>query len=136
MKRITAITMFLAGLVTISSASAQDHAVKATIPFDFTVGNTLLHSGTYTVISDFPNVIEILNNKQHVEVLSLVNAADNKSKSRKLVFNRYGNQYFLSEILCSSEQMNLQLPTSKLEKRVQHQEASLPSNYQTYVALR
>jgi len=136
MKRITAITMFLAGLVAISTASAQDHAVKATIPFDFTVGNTLLPSGTYSVISDFPHVIEIRNNKQHVEVLSLVNTADKESKSGKLVFNRYGTQYFLSEILCSSAQMNLQLATSKLEKKVQHQEASLPSNDQTYVALK
>jgi hypothetical protein len=52
MKRITAIAIAaLASLVTAGSAVAQGHAVKATIPFDFAVGNSHLPAGTYTITS-------------------------------------------------------------------------------------
>jgi hypothetical protein len=57
-------------------------------------------------------------------------------KHSVLVFIKYGDQYFLHEILCSSGAMNLQLPTSKVEKRVQTQEASLSSGNQILVALK
>ena len=98
MKRITVITILLAGLA-VGRAPAQDHAVEATIPFGFTVGNTLLPPGTYQVITEFPNVIEIFNSKQHVEILSLVFATDENSGNNELIFDRYGNQYFLSKVL-------------------------------------
>jgi hypothetical protein len=50
MKRITAIALFiLAGLVSAGNVLAQDHGVRTTVPFDFTVGNKVLPSGTYTI---------------------------------------------------------------------------------------
>ena len=43
MKRITAIALFtIAGFVTAGSALAQNRAVRADVPFDFTVGDKLL----------------------------------------------------------------------------------------------
>jgi len=136
MKQLTALVIFLAGLVTVGSASAQDRGVKASIPFDFTVGNTLLPSGTYRFIVESPNIVEILDNKQQVQVMSLTFAGDEKSKRNLLVFDRYGNQYFLSKVLCTSENINLQLPVSKLEKKAQIQEASLKGSNQTFVAVK
>ena len=41
---IVATTFFAAG-----SAPAQDHLVKATVPFTFTAGDRTLPSGTYTI---------------------------------------------------------------------------------------
>ena len=136
MKRIKALTIFLAALVTVGSASAQNRAVQANIPFDFTVGNKLLPSGTYRVIVESPHTIEILNSKHRPEVLSVAFAADEKSKNNVLIFDRYGNQYFLSKILCSSADIGLQLPISKLEKKAQLQEASLRGNNQSLVAIK
>ena len=54
MKRITSTALFtLAVLVTAAlvpgtGAMAQGRAVRATVPFDFTVGDKLLPAGTYT----------------------------------------------------------------------------------------
>ena len=46
MKRITAIALFAAAsALGAGHALAQDHAVQATMPFDFTVGNKLLPQG-------------------------------------------------------------------------------------------
>jgi hypothetical protein len=142
MKRIIAMAFCLASLVAASHASAQNHIVKADIPFDFTAGGKLLPSGTYLITSDTdsPNVIQIQSPQQKVAVFSMAYAAyaapGDVSKPGKLVFNKYGDQYFLSKILSSSAPMNVQLPTSKLEKRTRSQEAQLRSNDQTFVALK
>ncbi|MBV8114110.1 MAG: hypothetical protein JO300_05170, partial [Silvibacterium sp.] len=50
MKRITTTALFiLAALVTAGGAVAQDRAVRATVPFDFTVGDKLLPAGNYEI---------------------------------------------------------------------------------------
>jgi hypothetical protein len=128
MKRITTMLLFtLAVFAAVGNVSAQDHAVKASVPFHFTVGTKMLPPGSYTITSDIasPKVVVIRNGEQNIAILSSVYADGNDSKKNVLVFNKYGDQYFLHEILCSSSGMNLELPASKLEKKVQHQEARL-----------
>lgn len=138
MKRTIATAFFLASLFAAGHASAQDHVIKADIPFDFTVGGKLLPSGTYLVTSstDMSHVIQIRDPQGSVAVFSSAYDSGNESKTNKLIFNRYGDQYFLSEVLCSSAHMNVQIPRSKLEKRVRSQEAQLQSDNQTFVALK
>lgn len=137
MKRITAFALFcLATLVTAGSVSAQDHTVQSTIPFDFTVGNTLLPAGTYTISSDTAHVVVIRNAAKHIQIANLSYPSGEVSKKRELVFHKYGDQYFLSEIECSAAEMNMKLPTSKLEKRVHLQEASVRNDSQVYLALK
>jgi hypothetical protein len=137
MKRITAIALAaLASFITVGSISAQERSVRAAVPFDFTVGNKLIPAGTYTVSSESANVVLIQSGDRHITVMSTAFADSRQPKHSMLVFNRYGDQYFLHEILCSSGAMNLQLPTSKVEKRVQTQEASLSSGNQILVALK
>ena len=60
-------------------------------------------------------------------------AADNK-----LVFHRYGNQYFLSEVRTTNGVMACHLSTSKQEKwaKAQTQEASLRVNNDVLIALK
>jgi hypothetical protein len=137
MKRITSIALFaLVSFVTIGSISAQERAVKANVPFDFTVGNKLVPAGTYTISSENSNTILIQNGERHVAIFSSAYADGKQSKTSKLVFNKYGDQYFLSEVLCASVDMNLELPTSKAEKRARVQEASIHNASQVYVALK
>jgi hypothetical protein len=136
MKRITPIALFiLAGLVSAGNLSAQDHGVRATVPFDFTVGNKVLPSGNYTIEPTAQNVIVIRNREKNIAVMSTSYADGKHSKTGKLVFNKYGDQYFLSEILCSSIDMSVELPTSKMEKRARLQEARLESTSQVFLAL-
>lgn len=138
MKRIKPIALFLASLFLAGYASAQDHVVQATIPFDFTVGTKLLPAGTYQISSDdkLSNVIEIQNPQQHITVLSTVYAGDAKPRDSKLVFNKYGDEYFLREILCSRAQMSMDIATSKLEKRARTQESQLHGVEQAMVELK
>ena len=136
MKRITSIALFvLAGLVSAGNVLAQDHGVRATVPFDFTVGNKVLPSGTYTIAPATEHVIVIRNREKNITVMSTSYGDGKQSKTGKLVFNKYGDQYFLREILCSSADMSVELPASKTEKRARLQEARLESTPQVFLAL-
>ena len=136
MKRITAIVLStLAGFVTAGTALAQDRAVQATVPFDFTVADKLLPSGTYTITPEASGVIMIENSDKHVADLGQTSYDSHESrKGGQLVFDRYGNQYFLSEILCQTAAMNVNVAPSKQEKRARSQQATLHNASQVYVA--
>ncbi|MGB8535138.1 MAG: hypothetical protein WCD57_01880 [Acidobacteriaceae bacterium] len=138
MKRITAIALLaIANFAMAGTSFAQSNAVRANIPFDFTVGNKLLPAGTYIIKEDSEHVIVITNRDKPIGAVSLVNGDSNSSPNGgKLKFHRYGSQYFLSEILCDQASMNLQVPTSNTEKRTALQEAKLRVSGETFVAAR
>jgi len=113
-------TMALALLISVP-LSAQTIAT-ATVPFDFTVGQTQLSAGTYE-ISTLAHAagIEIRNIKAAKSVLSVVRSehSRNDDSRTKLMFNRYGDKYFLSQVSRGLGGGVMQLPTSKLEKEIQ-----------------
>jgi len=137
MKRITATALLAIANFALAGASyAQSNGVLANVPFAFTVGNKVLPAGNYTIRSESTQVIMIKNHDHPAEAaLSLVNQASNGSPSGgKLLFKKYGSQYFLSEILCNPADMNLRIPPSKREKRAQHEQATLEGSSTTLVA--
>jgi hypothetical protein len=142
MNRISAIALIVAAsFVTAGSAMAQDHRAQATVPFNFSVNGNSVPAGTYTIGSEVstPNVIMITDREKNVHLITLAMPDSNTSSAtNKLVFHRYGNQYFLSEVRCESASMNVQLSTSKAEKRAQAaqtQEAGLRVNDDVMIAL-
>jgi hypothetical protein len=140
MKYLTAIALFIAAtFITAGKAIAQDYAVQATIPFHFTVNGSQLPAGNYTLGSDItnPRILNISDRTQHVHVMVLaMPSADEKRKANQLVFHKYGDQYFLSEIRSQESAINLQLATSKQEKRArtETQVAGLPVNNDVVIA--
>ena len=86
----------------------------AAVPFDFTVADKLLPTGTYTITPEASGVIMIENRDKHIAVLSQTSYDSHESrKGGQLVFDKYGNQYFLSEILCQTAAMNVNVAPSK-----------------------
>jgi hypothetical protein len=140
MKRITAIALLaIANFAMAGTSFAQSNGVRAKVPFDFTVGDKSLPAGTYTIRSESNHVIMIRNHDHPGEsALSLVNQASSKRSLNggKLLFQKYGGQYFLREILCDSADMNLTIPSSKREKRAQLQQARLDTSSTILVAAR
>lgn len=138
MKRTQTIALSLAAVLSCgTTALAQDHAVQATVPFDFTVGTSLLPAGTYTITPVSDGVISIRDRDKHVAILSEANADGNRAKRGELVFDKYADQYFLREVLCESSAMNIALPVTKAEKRARKQEtenASMPNVTEVLVA--
>ncbi len=127
MKRITVAAFFaLAGILGAGNAFAQSHEVRATVPFNFTVGSKALPAGNYSITPVSDSVIEIQNSKTHAAILTQTAEDSNQSQNGgELVFNRHAGQYSLSEVLCPSAAMNVSLPSSKMKKRTEWEDAKL-----------
>ena len=141
MKHITALALFIAAIfITAGKAIAQDYAVRATIPFSFTVNGSQLPAGNYTLGSDVtsPRILKISDRSQHVTAMVIaLPSADERSKANQLVFHKYGDKYFLCEIRSQESLINVQLPTTKQEKkaRAETQVAGLPVHEEVMIAL-
>lgn len=107
MKR-TILALSIAILASLSSAgvspvSAQfDTPMKAKIPFSFTICRETLPAGTYiikhTTKTGQTLLIQNVENQKLVDVACVNDLQASKALSEaKLIFNRYGDQYFLSE---------------------------------------
>jgi hypothetical protein len=141
MKRIAAIALFVAAsFITAGGALAQDQKVKATVPFNFTVNSSSLPAGNYTIGSDSTsrNILTIADWDKHVHILAMGQTDSGTSvKSGHLVFHKYGDQYFLSEICYAGSATTVQFPPSKAERRAkaETQEAGLRIENDVMVAL-
>jgi hypothetical protein len=141
MKNIAAIALFVvATFIAAGPAHAQDHLVKATVPFNFTVGDQALPSGTYTIGSRMTtaDVLAIRNWDKKVNILSMgLPNQGNPGHDNTLVFHKYGNQYYLSEIRSEGASIDVRFPVSKAEKRAraQAEEARLFVDHPVLIAL-
>jgi len=106
--------------------SAQTIA-KATVPFDFTVGQTQMPAGTYEISPLSHSAFVIRGNKTAKSDLSLFNSEEPKrgDSTAKLVFHKYGNRYYFSQVFRGYGGV-MQLPTSKLEEEVRIAGGSVP----------
>ena len=137
MNRKVAITLFAAIVnVAIAAASAQTIA-KADIPFGFHVGSTPMPAGEYTIKPAEPGVVWIskVDGKSNAVALALTSSGSTAAPS-SLVFDRYGDQYFLHELRTANGQSQMTFSHSKLEKRAQREEAYRAQESQTLVALK
>ena len=128
MKRITAVAFFtLAGIIGVGSAFAQmqSREVRATVPFDFTVGNNLLPAGTYSIARATDGTIQIQNRQGHLVAITLASQNGSPSAGCALNFDRRDGQYFMRGVLCQSAAISINLPASKLEKRIPAEVAKL-----------
>jgi hypothetical protein len=126
MKRITAIVLFTLSTLGASTAIlAQEQVLKVTVPFAFAAGDKVLPADTYTV-RPMSGFVLIQSVDKHFSAITLGSHANNDpTGGSKLIFNRYGDEYFLRRILCpTTAAMNVDIPTSKREKRVRSNEAS------------
>ena len=111
--------LVLSLLLTVAGAHAQSSA-QANVPFDFKVGTKQLAAGTYAVRNDpGTNVVMIRNIQTGTSVLAMGRRQSPSKKTDKLIFHRYGSQYFLTAILGSTGSQGMVLPASKQEKELQ-----------------
>jgi hypothetical protein len=132
MKCTTVLTYLAATLIAMGSACAHAQSTVFKVPFDFTVGNQVFPAGTYQVSYSATKTAILIRSRDDGRFHAFATTypadypADPSTRDGKVIFTKYGNQYFLHEVLCSAVSMNVALPTSRLEKRARIQEAQLP----------
>src|SRR5262245_21512914 len=104
------------------TASAQKTEFKANVPFDFIVNGSTFPAGEYSFQS-----VDLLGKVLSIrgassETQGMIVSSDKRSREpsqqTKLVFHRYGNQYFLAEVWLRGNPMGRTVPECPLEKEV------------------
>jgi hypothetical protein len=110
-------------LLMAGSAIAQTIHVHGNIPFNFAVGNKTFPAGAYDVDTIASADAKLLllraqDGRSSMIVGSNSAAALKRAEKTKLVFNHYGNQYFLAEVWVEGAISGRQLQTSSREKEL------------------
>ena len=113
--------------LTIVPAHAQSGSrALANIPFDFSVGNTTLKAGSYT-IEELQSGILVLrssDDKEHQFAMTFPGDSDKQSQESHLVFIRYGSDVFLRKVFLSGNEDCQELPESRREREIIKNQAS------------
>jgi hypothetical protein len=125
MKNIaTASFVMAAALLSANLAIAQttQRGVRVTIPFSFTINDNMLPAGNYLFIStqSDPPQITVQDDKQYKVTDLGVKDPNGLDKASTLVFHRYDNEYFLSEISFDSPSTAVSFPPAEKEKRAKN----------------
>jgi hypothetical protein len=137
MKHLIAATLLAVTALTAHMGASAQSKLQATIPFDFTVGENKLPAGTYMITSVQPQTILLSCPQKHKNLFIVLTSTDEVSKSpNRVIFNKYGDQYFLSEVHNGYGQTGWNVGVSKLEKRVRVEEASRATQERTQVAMK
>jgi hypothetical protein len=81
---------------------AQVTTLRADIPFEFVAGTTMIAPGQYAISSQTGSAHVRLEGSKSYSVLSSPADPYAGSQEAKLVFHRYGDQYFLARISTAS----------------------------------
>ena len=117
--------ILLATVVTSAQAQSPSNRITARIPFDFSIGDRKLPAGKYSVgrvrqnyddavlsVDDEAGHLKVLRTSIPVRILDLNDHA-------KLVFHRYGDQYFLYQVWAPGTTTGRQFPKSRAERDAQ-----------------
>lgn len=103
-----------------ASAHAQSTIAKADVPFDFTIGDTRLPAGEYTIVSGAPDVApELLvfrDGRGQVRAVTMAARMEpGRDRASRLVFHRYGSRHFLAEAWLVAAESGCQLRQGSYE---------------------
>jgi hypothetical protein len=106
-----------------ASAYAQTGLIKASIPFSFIVEKTTFPPGNYTLhglSAGNGRVMTIQSADRKFTKPVLPNSCESKdvAHSTRLVFHRYGDQYFLAEVRMEGKDLGQQVARSRFEQEV------------------
>ena len=111
--------MVLSLLLTAAGAHAQS-AARAKVPFAFKVGTTQMPAGIYAIGNDHgSNFVMVRNVQTGASTMVLGRQESPSEKTDKLIFHRYGSEYFLTAILGSKGSQGMVFHATKQEKELQ-----------------
>jgi hypothetical protein len=122
MKRHISMIAATLALFLLPALAAQAQTIKVSVPFDFSAGLTTLPAGDYVVSKPGASqgVLQLRSDDGRSSAFVLTSSAQSRSinEQSKLIFHRYGNQYFLSQVWAAGSGMGHQLHQSKAEREI------------------
>lgn len=120
---VIALVVLIGSMALAAQAQSVGRTMCANIPFDFSVGNKKLPAGEYTVVQVNPasdQAVLQLRSKDGkagamVQMSTTIGRAE---QSARLVFNRYGDNYFFAQAWIDGDRNGLQAPTPRSERAI------------------
>lgn len=114
----------VAGLSTAQAQTSPTLNLTANIPFDFKVGDKTFPAGEYIVSCLNPTapskVLQIRSKLGTASAMLQTNSVNGLSQDKgRLVFHRYGDQYFFAQAWMAAEGIGMQAPRAKASKALE-----------------
>lgn len=117
-------------------AQSSHQTMTANVPFAFELGSKHLAPGNYTISTLSQDVVEIRSSSDAAIILTCHGESYKPTKTAKMVFDRYGDHYFLRQLWFNPEEKSyLESPESKSEKQAKSSELASNSKAPTNVEL-
>ncbi len=118
---ITTIMLLIAGVSSAKAQTAPNPELIAKIPFSFSVGDKTMAAGEYSVHCVNPGssvkVLQFRSEDGNVSVLVSTNSVNGSVQDNaRLVFYRYGDQYFFAQAWMPADGIGLQTRKSEAAK--------------------
>ena len=104
--KLTAIFAIFLGLAVVGVHAQASSKVEVNIPFEFSAGKTTLHPGVYSIKRMSGNYLTLrsVDGKSAVILNAPLNLTSVDPESvERLVFNKYGDEYYLSQIWLTAD---------------------------------
>lgn len=129
-------TLVLALVINVPLAQAQSKT-KADVPFEFEVAAKMMPAGTYTISEMTDIVTRVRNERTNASVLVIAQREESlKPQSPRLVFRKYGDQYFLAEAWNGSGSAAIEFPVGQHEKELRIASNDAPAPQEVVIAMR
>ena len=133
----TLITIYLLFTAVALFAQTENRPLmKVNIPFAFSADNHTLPAGQYFVTTVTPerSIALVSADRKHTTIINdLLNYAGSPSADSRLVFNRYGDEYFLTQVWTKGDNVARNPMISKRQAEIA-QSSGLPDNIRTILA--
>jgi hypothetical protein len=103
--KLTAIFAIFLGLAVAGVQAQAPSKVEVNIPFEFSAGTKTLQPGVYSIKRLSGNYLTLrrVDGKSSVILNAPLNLTSPDDKGERLVFKRYGDEYFLSQIWLTTD---------------------------------
>jgi hypothetical protein len=115
---LLACTLGAVAMVSASHGFAQGSEMRVNVPFAFHNGSQVMPAGVYKVSIESQHLI-LLRGASRSAYMTANPESGRPADKGKLVFQRYGNQYFLREVWPAQSDTGEKCTKSKLEREVE-----------------
>jgi hypothetical protein len=120
-RSLISIVLLFAATTAVFAQIESRPLMKVSIPFSFSAANHTLPAGQYLVTTVTPeHTIALINaDGKHATIINdLPNYAGSPSANSRLVFQRYGDEYFLTQVWCKGDNVERSPMVSKRQSEV------------------
>lgn len=134
-KLMMAMTLTLVPMLAVAQLKSSDRIVTQ-VPFEFAVGNKVVPAGECILQATTADMktVTVRNTEARASLFStiMVDEAKAPAANYALVFNKYGERYFLSGVKIEGDRTMYRLPVSKAEAELRA--ANVPASEKILLA--